>query len=385
MLLENDLYPQDVRVRDEARSLQRAGYEVSVIAPRGADQARRETIDGIAVERFWLPMEHAGGIAGLLVEYAVAHAQLYVRAMRALLRGADVLHLHNPPDTLFVPVLAGRLLGRRAVFDQHDLFPDLVAAKFGQRVLTHVARAAQRASIRTANLVVATNEVQRQLAADTEGGSAESTIVVRNGPLRSTLDRESTLRSGALRDPHLVYVGVLETQDGVETLPGLLSSLIHDHGLDGATLTVVGWGSQSGPLKSRLVERGVSEQAVLTGRVEHDRVYEIVATADICIDPAPCDEFNHRTTMVKISEYLALGRPTVSYALRETMNTAGDAAWYARCGDTEHFVELIARLAGDHDARQTLSRRARTRAGELVWERSEAALIEGYGRLIRQA
>ena len=41
MLLENDLYPEDIRVRDEAHSLVEAGYDVAVIAPRGAGQPAR--------------------------------------------------------------------------------------------------------------------------------------------------------------------------------------------------------------------------------------------------------------------------------------------------------------------------------------------------------
>jgi hypothetical protein len=165
MLLENDLYPQDVRVRDEADSLRDAGWSVHVIAPRGEGQPARETVDGVSVERFRLHMDHEGGIGALLAEYAVAHLQLYARGVRALARGADVLHLHNPPDTLFGPAALARLLGRRAVFDQHDLFADLVAERLGRRWAAAIARAAQRATARCANLVLVTNESQRELLA----------------------------------------------------------------------------------------------------------------------------------------------------------------------------------------------------------------------------
>jgi hypothetical protein len=125
MLLENDLYPQDVRVRYEAQSLLRAGCRVRVIAPRGHGQARRERVEDVDVERFWLPMDHGGRVHDLLWEYIIAHVQLYMRGARAVLRGADVLHVHNPPDTLFPLALLGRRVGCRLVFDQHDLFPDL--------------------------------------------------------------------------------------------------------------------------------------------------------------------------------------------------------------------------------------------------------------------
>src|SRR5947209_13653103 len=78
MLLENNPYPQDVRVRREAEALAAAGYEVEVVAPRAAGQPRRETLRGVAVRRFHAREAPQPGIAGLLVEYAVATVALHV-------------------------------------------------------------------------------------------------------------------------------------------------------------------------------------------------------------------------------------------------------------------------------------------------------------------
>ena len=35
--------------------------------------------------------------------------------------GFDVLHAHNPPDTLFLVALPYKLMGKKFVFDHHDL------------------------------------------------------------------------------------------------------------------------------------------------------------------------------------------------------------------------------------------------------------------------
>ena len=138
MLLENNPYPQDVRVRNEAESLCSAGHEVTVIAPRSRGQAAAERIAGVEVRRYRLP-ESSGGLGGFILEYAVAHVQLFARGLRELLRGADVIHLHNPPDTLFPVGLLARALGRKVVFDHHDLFPELLTQKFGASRLMVIA------------------------------------------------------------------------------------------------------------------------------------------------------------------------------------------------------------------------------------------------------
>src|SRR5262245_16912355 len=123
MLLENNPYPQDVRVRSEAESLAAAGHTVTVVAQRASGQPRRELVGGVRVRRFPLP-ETPANPAGFVLEYAIANASLYLAGAVELLRGADVVHIHNPPDTLFGIGFLARLLGRRVVFDHHDLAPE---------------------------------------------------------------------------------------------------------------------------------------------------------------------------------------------------------------------------------------------------------------------
>ena len=103
MLLENNPYPHDVRVRSEAESLARAGHHVTVVAPRGRGQSRREAVRGVDVIRFRLPDGSSRGALGFAVEYGIAVLALHLAAVRELARGATVLHMHNPPDVLFRP------------------------------------------------------------------------------------------------------------------------------------------------------------------------------------------------------------------------------------------------------------------------------------------
>jgi glycosyltransferase involved in cell wall biosynthesis len=379
MLLENAPYPEDPRVRDEATALTRAGHEVTVLAPRAPGELARETVNGVRVRRYRTP-DSPGSKLGYLLEYGVAHLQLWCRAAWEVLRGATVVHLHNPPDTLFPIGLVARALGRKMVFDQHDLTPELYAQIFGRSRLFGVLRAAQHASVRTADLVVFTNESQRGAALRRNGLEPSHAVVVRNGPLRRTLD-SSPARGGALKDPHLAYVGLLGWQDGVLEMPAILASLREDFGLREARLTVIGFGPCAAELESRAADHGVSEWVTFTGKVPNEEVPGLLAAADICVDPAPCNALNHHSTMVKIAEYLAAARPVVAYELRETVATAGDAALYARCGDQKHFVELVAALAERPELRARLAEAGRSRVPGLVWERSEKALVEAYESL----
>jgi glycosyltransferase involved in cell wall biosynthesis len=133
-----------------------------------------------------------------------------------------------------------------------------------------------------------------------------------------------------------------------------------------------------------LASRGLLDRVRLFGRTPHVDVLRLIADADICLDPAPGSPFNHGTTMVKISEYLAFGRPTVSYALNETAKTAAGAVSLVPCNDADAFIRRVAELARSEQARVDLHRRATTRAPALVWERQAARMVGAYDSVARQ-
>ena len=383
MLLENNPYPQDVRVRCEAESLARDGHRVTVVAPRGAGQPRRESVAGVQVRRFRLPDTPASPL-GFVLEYAIANAQLYMAGLLALLRGADVVHLHNPPDTLFGVGFVARLLGREVVFDHHDLAPELIEAKLGPTPIAVVLRAFERLTFRSATMVVAANESHRAVATGRGGMPGHRVVVVRNGPPAASLDRARAARDGVLADPRLLFLGSMESQDGVDDLVPMLALLSERHGLPGARLTLVGDGSRRRAVAAAAAEAGLADRVTFTGPIPHAEVPEQLAAADICLDPAPCTELNQHSTMIKIAEYMAARRPVVAFPLLETRRTAGDAIAYANCGEAGSFASTVAGLAGDPERREALAGHAQARVRSLTWDASEAELLGAYERLLAE-
>jgi glycosyltransferase involved in cell wall biosynthesis len=384
MLLENNPYPQDIRVRAEAESLVAAGHQVEVIAPRASGQPARECVDGVAVRRFGGIEAGSQGVRAMLLEFMVAAIALHLAAVRALARGSTVLHIHNPPDILFLAGAMFRIARRRVVFDHHDLFPELVAAQFGAGGLVGLARLSEGLTFAVADRVLAANESHAELAVSRGGKSAEQVTVVRNGPPASWLSMPLRLRDGPLSPVRLAYVGSIAAQDGVEGMAEILACLRDRSPPVDSRLTVIGSGYALAIVESALARHGVSDAVTVTGWVSPEQVPLLLQDADICVDPAPSTPLNERSTMMKVAEYLALGKPVVAYDLLETRRTVGGAALLAPAGDSRAFAERIATLAEDPALRTKLAHQARDRAAALTWETSESELLAVYAGLGRK-
>jgi glycosyltransferase involved in cell wall biosynthesis len=381
MLLPNNAYPQDVRVRHEAESLVAAGHVVEVIAPRHIRQPFRESVNGVEVRRFPAIQSGRPILAALVAEHLVAVVALHVAALRALFRGSTVLHIHNPPDMLFLAGAMFRAARRHVVFDHHDLGPELVAVRLNSPHLVRLARAGERLTFAVASRVLATNDSHADVATDRGRKAPPDVTVVRNGPPASWLRLPMSHRPGPLAFVRIAYLGAVADQDGVDGLARVLAHLRDRTPSIGANLTIIGDGDGRHAVEAELERWGVTGCVTFTGWVAAETVPTLIRDADICVEPAPDSALNRQSTMIKLAEYLALGKPVVAYDLLENRRTVGEAAILVPPGDAEAFAEQIAFLAADPVVRVSLARRARARARTLTWERSEVALLGAYASL----
>jgi glycosyltransferase involved in cell wall biosynthesis len=85
------------------------------------------------------------------------------------------------------------------------------------------------------------------------------------------------------------------------------------------------------------------------------------------------------STMNKIMEYMAMGRPVVSFDLVEARVSAGEAAVYARPNDVAEFAGLVSELLDDPPRRRAMGEIGVERvSGPLSWTNSEKELLAAY-------
>ena len=385
--VENLPSPFDRRVWQEACALRDAGYLVSIICPTGKGYERKfEAIDGIHVYRYNLPVE-ASGAAGYALEYTIALARTFVLAWRVLLtRGFDVIHACNPPDLFFLIGAFFKLFGKKFVFDHHDLNPELYEAKFGRRDFLHrLMLKLEYWTFRSADVSIAANESYRRIAIKRGRMRPERVFVVRSGP---SLDRlkilppDARLKRG--RKYLVGYVGVMGKQEGIDYLLRAARHIVFYFGRGDIHFGLVGGGTSLEEMKALAQELGVADYVTFTGRVPDGEMLAMLNTADVCVNSDVANDMNDKSTMNKIMEYMALGKPIVQFDLAEGRFSAQQASLYARNNDALDLAEKILDLVDDPARRAAMGEFGRRRVeNELAWPHEVPKLLAAYEALWR--
>lgn len=375
----------DRRVRNECRALVAAGYDVSVICPKeGPGESDRFVLDGASVYSYPAPQ----GARGLL-SYAREFVVCWLHTARLTLRvhreaPFDVLQACNPPDTYWLLGALWKLRGRRFVYDQHDLCPEVYEARFGTRGPAHRALLLlEQCTYRVADRVISPNPEYRQVATDRGRVPHACTTVVMSTPDAGMMKRSAAhahLRGG---HEHLAcYVGIMGPQDGVDALLAAVDAYVHVLGRRDTLFALLGFGDSLAELRADCSRRELDRWVRFVGRVDHEELGRWLSTADLGITPDPPNEFNHRSTMNKTLEYMAHEVAVVATDLRETRRCAAEAATYVTGRDPVETARVIGELLDDPARRARMGRVGRRRIeNDLAWTHQARAYVSVFDSL----
>lgn len=368
-------YYDDIRVQKLCKSVAQFSCvkDVEVIAAARPlpDHAQdlSEGVSRVRVRRLGNPPSEYAGKAMKALHRVGFIVMAAILALRMTKRG-DVVHCHDL-DVAAVGMVC-KLLGRRFVFDSHEVYsgrPNM------DRVSRGIAVLAERAAIRYCHILVCVSECARRHFMDRYGAAPPRSIVVTNSREAAGLPDLPAPRSRSDTAPfRVIYAGRFSLGRGLEALVGATRWLDED-----VEITLMGWG----PLKDVLehsVQDEISGRAKLVFRpavplgevVSVLREYDVgaVLTEDTCL--------NHALTVSnKLFEYSAAGLPTVVSKVCEHLRLASQYRYGIACEVTaDKVAEAIDALRQDRDLYAACSRGAAQMARERSWENETAHLHE---------
>lgn len=388
IVVENLPVPFDRRVWQESLALKEAGAEVTVICPKTkAYPQEYEELDGIKIYRHALPE------ANRSIEYIKEYLGALYHETRLLFKVfrkqgvQDVIHACNPPDLIFIAAAPFYFFTRcKFLFDHHDINPELWIAKFGKKGLGYCAMLlVERLTYHFAKHAIVTNESYKEIAMRRGRKCEEEVTIVRSGPNISKLKvgpAKPEVKKGA---KYLVgYIGVMGKQEGIDLLLQSVDYLVRKKGRTDIRFCIMGGGPALDELREMNAKMGLTDYVEFPGRVSDEYLADVLNTADVCVNPDLPSEMNDKSTMNKIMEYMAFGKPIVQFTLKEGQFSAQEASLYAKNTDTDDFAEKILWLLENPEKAAEMGRFGRERVvNELSWDFEKPKLIGAYKKLLK--
>lgn len=354
--------------------LRRQGHYAAIFAP-----AYEGYVDAdLDVVRF--PSVRAPGVPDFPL--AIPLAKRFVDDLRA--RRPSVIHTHSP----FLMGSAGQYAARRLrlplVFTHHTMYSEyvhyvpLVSQRFsGELVTRYTVRYCNRCT-----LIIAPSQATRAFLTS-RGVRAPIKVLPTAG---IELDRFATLNPSWVKPaygipsdaPLVITVGRLGREKRFEML---LMAFAHAARGGRERLLVVGGGAQANELRRVAEALDVAGQVIFTGPLEHDRVLDCYAAADVFAFASPTE-----TQGLVVIEAMAAGLPVVAVGAGGVAETVAD-------GETGLLTELdpgalgaaIRRMLDDPALRRRCAASGRQAARAYAIDEIVHRLVELYRQVAENA
>ncbi len=367
----------------EVKALINDGWEVTVISPKYRDDKFRQIINERGRAYFYRKPV-ANSAIGQSMETLISLFFGSLLTLWVVIRhGFTVFQACNPKDILWIIALPYKLLGKKFIFDHHDLVPELVLSRGmikPHSPLLKIFLFLEKCSFRLADAVIATNKSYKEKAISRGGKSPHEVFVVRNGPdlnkFKIMPPKEGLKKVGEVL---IGYLGNMNPQDGVDYLLSASEHILITKKLSGYKFILIGGGTSLKSLQMKVRKSSLESSVTFTGRIPDDVMLPILNTCDICVQPDPFNSFNDLSTMNKVLEYMALAKPVVAFDLKETRISCGQAALYAEPNNTIDLAEKIIFLAHNPELRLKIGQLGRERIENmLAWDYSIPYLLQAY-------
>jgi glycosyltransferase involved in cell wall biosynthesis len=239
---------------------------------------------------------------------------------------------------------------------------------------------AERLTFLTADVSIATNESYRRIAIERGSMAPERVFVVRSAPTAESVAESRPDDRWKNNRTHLVgYVGVIGQSEGLDLLLASIDEIVRRRARTDIQFLIVGGGPEWKAIVELSKEMKLEDWVTFTGRVDNRTLFEILATADVCVNPDRATTMNDISTMNKVMEYMALGKPIVQFEATEGRYSAQDASLYAKANDPSDFATKILELIDDPQARVRMGDFGRRRFREvLAWNHQAPILLRAY-------
>lgn len=395
LMVLDHAYPPDVRVENEARSLIKAGFEVSLLALAPDERPEWDVYEGVTIHRVRIPKKMRNVMRGLVSTaplmdlYLARHIRQFYEQ-----RPFDALHMHDL-YLLGAGLKAGWQLGVPVVADLHENWVEALkhyawSNRYPGKLVVSIPRweRTERRWVHAADrLIVVIEEAEDRYVA--MGVPRERITVVPNTVNLAAFrgfELDESLVERMASPLTLVYTGGIDAHRGLETAVDAMPAILCEE--PSARLVIVGDGRTRAELEARAAALGLGEHVTFEGWQPQDRLKSYIAAADICLIPHLKTVHTDATIPHKLFHYMFMGKPMVTTDCRplERIVVEEQVGRVYASGDVRAFAESVLQLGADPEQRRAMGERGRDAVlTRYNWDATASGLVRLYHELARQA
>ena len=288
----------------EARSLVKAGYEITLIAIHNRDEVKDD------VQIFSLPEMPRWKRPLLWFELLKL----------ALKQPVDIFHFHDP-ELLIVATWLRLLTGKPTIYDVHEVYPDFIKVKDYMPIwlrfpIAWIMKWLEPFLARFQSALIFSDEE----IAKAFHKINKPKVILYNFPEGSFIE-DGTRRTSkeTSREPWVVHLGGHERNRGVHLMIEAFLKVIQYY--PKARLLLVGHFMPLGledEVRNLINEKGLGDSVKITGRVPFEEIGDFLSKCSVGWIPWQDYPKNQKNIPTKLFEYMAYGLPVVSSDLRST-------------------------------------------------------------------
>lgn len=314
-MLSQTLFPPDIRLEKEIKSLNEAGYDVTVICNK-FEKTFDTDYKYCKIERLSAPFPKQ--YLNKIINFPVFFNPRYIsKTIGFILKERpDIIHAHDLP---MVPLalLIKFLFRLPVIYDMHENYPEALRV-FKKKGLINflfknyrLAKILDKFCIKHSDKIITVVEENRQRLLKL-GVNTEKVSVVSNTVDINTFGHEKInhqLEEGYKDKFVIIYAGRVNPERDLET-PILSVSIIKDK-LPEVLLIILGNGPSVNYLTRLAKENKVENHIRFIPWVGHDKVNSYLSFASVCIIVWPNNEFTNTTIPHKLFEYMSQSKPVL--------------------------------------------------------------------------
>jgi glycosyltransferase involved in cell wall biosynthesis len=385
LMLSQTLFPPDIRLEKEIKSLNEAGYDVTVICNK-FEKTHDTDYKYCKIERLSAPFPKQ--YLNKIINFPIFFNPRYLSKVFGFIikDRPDYIHAHDLP---MVPLaLSMKLLfGIPVVYDMHENYPEALKVFKKKGLINFIfknyrlAKILDKLCIKYSDKVITVVEENKRRLLKL-GITPEKISVVSNTVDINTFGHEKIdARLAEMYNDKfvIIYAGRVNPERGLET-PVLAVNMIRDK-LPEILLIILGNGPSVNYLTLLAKENNVEDSIRFIPWVGHDKVNSYLSFASVCIIAWPNNEFTNTTVPHKLFEYMSQSKPVLVSDAEPLIRivTETKCGRVFRSNNPRSFAEEIIKLKDDKKSYGENGRNAVIR--KYNWQNDSKILINLYKNL----